>query len=190
MSADWRQFPARTLRSGSPMHRIHRVGLDAGHYDTTGRHRFAAPPGSPRHAVCYVALEPIGAFVEVFGRIGTLSFAEIDARRISEAAAVRDLRLADLSHRSVVGTYGVTAAHSTGTDYGPSQALSSRLREADYDGIVYRVRHDPQMQLEAVAVFAQQTEPLAWHPPRTIPSGLIDQGRRFGIRILPDPALP
>ena len=185
MTADWRQFPTRTLPAGTSLHRIHRAGRVADHYDTTDRHRFGAPPGSPRYGVCYVALEPIAAYVEVFGRIGTLGIAEIDRRRISETIGARDLRLADLSHRSILGRFGVTAAHSTGTDYTPSQELSSRLHNAGYDGIVYRVRHDPQMQLEAVAVFARQPAPLSWHDPQPIPNSLVQQGLRFGIRVLP-----
>lgn len=143
MTADWRQFPTRTLPAGTSLHRIHRAGRVADHYDTT------------------------------------------DRRRISETIGARDLRLADLSHRSVLGRFGVTAAHSTGTDYTPSQELSSRLHNAGYDGIVYRVRHDPQMQLEAVAVFARQPTPLNWHDPQPIPNSLVQQGLRFGIRVLP-----
>lgn len=185
MTADWRRFPTRTLEAGSALHRIHRAGVAAGHYDTTGRHRFGSPPGSPRYGVCYVALEPIAAYIEVFGRIAVLRAAEIGSRRVSEAVSARDLRLADLSHRSVLGRFGVTAAHSTGTDYTLSQALSSRLHDAGYDGIAYRVRHDPQMELEAVAVFARQPPPLAWRDPRAIPSALIGQGLRFGIQVLP-----
>ncbi|WP_419916828.1 RES family NAD+ phosphorylase [Candidatus Poriferisodalis sp.] len=185
MTADWRQFPTRTLRAGSSLHRIHRADRAADHYDTTDRHRFGAPPGHQRYGVCYLAPEPIAAYIEVFGRIGTLGTAEIDSRRISEATGARDLRLADLSHRSVLGRFGVTAAHSTGTDYTPSQQLSGRLHDAGHDGIVYRVRHDPQMQLEAVAVFARQPSPLNWHDPQPIPNSLVRQGQRFGIRVLP-----
>ena len=185
MTADWRQFPTRTLPAGSSLHRIHRAGRAADHYDTTDRHRFGAPPDRPRYGVCYVALEPIAAYVEVFGRIGTLGTTEIDSRRISEATGARDLRLADLSHRSVLGRFGVTAAHSTGTDYAPSQQLSGRLHDAGYDGIVYRARHDPKMQLEAVAVFARQPSPLNWRDPQPIPNSLVQQGLRFGIQVLP-----
>ena len=185
MTADWRQFPTRTLPAGSSLHRIHRAGLAADHYDTTDRYRFGAPPGNQRYGVCYVALEPIAAYIEVFGRIGTLRTAEIDGRRISEAVSTRDLRLADLSHRSVLGRFGVTAAHSTGTDYAPSQELSGRLHDAGHDGIVYRVRHDPEMQLEAVAMFARQPLLLNWHDSQPIPNSLVQEGLRFGIRVLP-----
>ena len=80
--------------------------------------------------MCYLGLEPLAAYVEVFGRIRVVPQAELDRRRLSELTVSRVAHVAGLTKRAVLGTFGVTAAHSMGTDYGPSQALSSALFEA------------------------------------------------------------
>ena len=72
----------------------------------------------------------------------------------------------------MLGDFGVTASHSTGTDYAPAQELAAELFDAGIGGVLYRVRHDPAMILEAVALFGDPGEgPDRFEPtkPRPIP---------------------
>ena len=77
-----------------------------------------------------------------------LPVTEITNRCLSVARLVRAVKLADLTNRIVLGKFGVTAAHSTASDYAESQRLSAQLHIAGFDGIRYRVRHDPAMELD------------------------------------------
>lgn len=214
---DWADFPARVMPAGTPLHRIHRRGCSPAHFNTARLCRFDAPPdASSSYGVCYLAPDPLAAYVEVFGRFRAMPADKIARRCLSTAHTSRELRIADLTQRSVLGRYGVTAAHSTGSDYRASQSLSARLHAAGFDGILYRIRHDPSMALEAVAVFSRahplrpakshphgpagepapaadvdaQSAPFAWSAPADIGLQLIDEGREFDITVLSDPQLP
>ena len=46
MTADWRQFPTRTLPAGTSLHRIHRADRAADHHDTTEMTDAARPVDS------------------------------------------------------------------------------------------------------------------------------------------------
>ena len=63
---------------------------------------------------------------------------EFDRRRISELTVSHIVDVADLTDRAVLGEFGITAAHSMGTDYGPAQELAGHLFEAGFDGVAYR----------------------------------------------------
>lgn len=187
--ADWSEFPARVLEPTTPLHRIHRVSRSAPYFGASGLHRFDPPTTHPNEfGVCYLGLEPLTAFVEVFGRVRPVQRSEIESRRLSTARVINHLRLADLTKRTVLGRFGVTAAHSTGTDYGPAQSLSLRLHTAGFDGLVYRVRHDPELQLEVIALFgapeAASHAAIKWDRPSPIPGSLIQLGQQFGIDVL------
>ena len=79
------------------------------------------------------------------------------------------------------------------TSYLESQRLSSRLFDSCFDGIAYRVRHDPMMELEAVALFKNymtnqiQGSPLAWGEPEAISKDLVRAGHEFGLVVQPRP---
>ena len=187
MTSQWRHFPQRVLPIGTSLHRIHHVARSPEHYSRSGRQRFDAPAPSPaKYGVCYLGLEALTAYVEVVGRIGTVGAEHIASKRLSHATAERLLRMADLADPSVVGRYGVTLAHSTSDDYSQSQRLSMELHGAGFDGIIYRVRHDPQGQLEAAAVFDESAAgALRWRTTRSLPPSLVVAGRAYGIRVLP-----
>ena len=194
---DWAAFPARILRGGVQLHRIHRRGHVPAHFSDSGLHRFDSPlRAGSEYGVCYLGLDPLTAYVEVFGRYRAVQQVEILRRCLSTAHVTSDLRLADLTNRAVLGRYGVTAAHSTGSDYELSQDLGTRLHAAGFEGLCYRVRHDPAMTLEAVALFgptgtARYDRPaISWSDPIEIPGHLIELGGEFGIRVLPPLRLP
>lgn len=191
---DWGAFPSRTLDTTTTLFRIHQRHLHPAWFSTDGSWRFDPPPSHrDRFGVCYIGLTSLAAYVEVFGRIRVVPQAEFDRRRLSQLTVSRVAYVADLTERAVLGTFGITAAHSMGTDYAPSQELSSFLFDAGFDGIAYRVRHDPAMTLEAVALFGEPGETPGWFSaPKTgaIPDELISVGRQFRIEILPSVPLP
>ena len=127
-------FPSRRINTTTTLFRIHQRHLHPAWFNTDGSWRFDPPPGHrDRFGVCYLGLEPLAAYVEIFGRVRAVPQAELDRRRLSELTVSRVAHVADLTKRAVLGTFGVTAAHSMGTDYGPAQALSSALFEAGFD---------------------------------------------------------
>ena len=176
------------------MFRIHRHDRHLAWFSTDGSWRFdPAPNNRGRFGVCYLGLDSLAAYVEVFGRIRAVPQAEFDQRRISELTVSQVVDIADLTDRAVLGDFGITAAHSTGTDYEPAQELAGRLFEAGLDGIAYRVRHDPAMRLEALALFGEPGEtPNRFSQPKTtlISEDLIAAGRQFHIEALPAAQLP
>jgi hypothetical protein len=192
--SNWSDFPARRIDTATPLFRIHQRHRHPAWFSTDGLGRFdPVPSHRDRFGVCYLGLDPLAPNVEVFGRIRAVPTAELDRRRLSELTVRHVVELADLTNRAVLGAFEITAAYSTGTDYGPAQDLASRLFEAGFDGVVYRVRHDPAMELEAVALFGEPGEaPDRFNPPKSRPIAreLIAAGEQFRIEVLPAAPLP
>ena len=182
-----RGFPHRTLSAKDTLYRIHESIHNANHYSKSGQNRFDAPPGhSPRYGVCYTALAAIGAYIEVFGRSGFSTPAQLAEYCLSAATPSRSLRVADLTDRTILGRYNIAADISTGTDYGASQQVSAELHAEGFDGIFYRARHDPQVRLECVALFDTSTAVKAglnWSTPTDISDALVEQGLEFAIEV-------
>lgn len=191
---DWADFPTRAIDTTTPLFRIHQGHLHPAWFNTNGSWRFdPLPTHRDRFGVCYLGLEPLTSYVEVFGRIRAVPQAEVDRRRLSELSVARSVDLADLTNRTVLGNFGITATHSTGADYLPAQELASHLFDAGFDGVLYRVRHDPAMTLDAVALFGEPGEsPDRFGAVKTgsIPDGLVNTGRQFRIEVLPSAPLP
>ncbi len=184
----FRSFPEFWLVSGGALVRIHRLANSPEHFGTSGDNRFDPPPGRrAKFGTCYLAFEPIAAYVEVFGDFEEVDEDEVDLRALSTAILKEDLRLGDVTDRSVLGDFDITAEISTGSDYAGPQALASDLFDAGFDGIRYRVRHDPAMELEAVALFRDLRQPdrmasaLEWYGPQSISLALEMQGEEFRI---------
>lgn len=191
---EWADFPSRAIDATTPLFRIHQHHLHPAWFNADGSWRFD-PLSShrDRFGVCYLGLAPLAANVEVFGRIRAVPHAEVDRRRLSELTVTHRVDVADLTDRSILGDFGVTASHSTGTDYAMAQELSTELFDAGLGGILYRVRHDPAMALEAIALFGERGKtPDRFHTPKTepIPVSLIAAGRQFRIEVLPSAPLP
>jgi hypothetical protein len=191
---EWANFPSRSIDTMQPLFRIHQRHLLPAWFNTDGSWRFD-PLSShrDRFGVCYLGLVPLAAYVEVFGRIRAVPQAEVDGRRLSELTVAHRVDVAVLTDRSVLGDFGITAAHSAGSDYLPAQELATRLFDAGFDGVLYRVRHDPAMTLEGIALFGEPGEtPARFNTPKTdlIPNSLIEAGRQFHIDVLPSATLP
>lgn len=149
---------------------------------------------------CYLALDPLGAYIETLGRILTRSRDDINARRHSTVAVGRDLRLFDLTRSEARAAYrsaglDLTATIGAGDDYDAPQRLARLVHDDDYDGILYTARHDPGHTHRSIALFGpagpNDTDAIFdFCETDTIGNDLIEAGRAtFGIVVLPYPAL-
>lgn len=184
-------FPARTLRADRPLHRIHRASNAPWWFSGEGGGRF--DPVGTGCGACYLALRPLGAWVEVFRKTMTLAEGELRARALWTGSAGRDLRLADLLARRAL-RFGVTASLGADERYEASQAFAAAALAAGFDGVRYLLRHDPAQRLVGVALFAAAGAPDPQH--RSWPAGndaaidrkLIGEAERaFRYRVLPAP---
>lgn len=186
-----RSFPRRTLRGDAQLFRIHRSNRDAWWFSSDGTGRF--DPVGTGLGVCYLATDPLGAWIEVFRQTLLVDEADVAARALTEVRLGRDLRLADLSSRRAL-RFGVTASLGSDRDYGDSHAFAASAATAGFGGIRYLLRHDPAQKLYGIALFGEPGVPRrkgATWPAGTagpIPETLVaDAGRLFGYRVLAIP---
>jgi hypothetical protein len=184
-------FPACTWPAHRPLWRVHRTGHGPWWFSADGRGRFD-PVGIPGIGACYLAQEPLGAFIEVFRTRLLLDVDDIERMAMARLEVGRGLRIADLGSRRALG-YGLTAEVGAGGDYGLSQAFASASAAAGFDGVRWWVRNDPAQRLVGVALFAPVGVPddvSQWPRGDSRPLGedLLGEARRkFGYRVLPRP---
>jgi hypothetical protein len=138
---------------------------------------------------CYLAEEPIGAFVEKFGRLlrrgGVIPEPLVDTQRLSRLRPPK-VRVVDLTDAKVLGLIGLTAEIHSTTDYDLTQSWATALRDAGYAGIRYKARHDPRGQLVSVALFGSDKPPRSAAKTTTVPVDLIHEASTtFAITVLP-----
>ncbi|MGE5282823.1 MAG: RES family NAD+ phosphorylase [Chloroflexota bacterium] len=165
--------------------RIHATDAAPWFFDTGPEGRFNLPDAG----TCYLAEEPIGAFVEKFGRLlrpgGVIPESLVDSQRLSRLRPPK-AEVVDLTDRRVLGLAGLTAEINTTTDYALTQAWALALRDADYAGIRYKARHDPRGQLVSIALFGSDKPPRTATKPPAIPVDLIHEAAAaFAITVLP-----
>jgi len=183
-------FPVRTLRGDRLLYRIHRTTNGPWWFSGGGGGRF--DPVGTELGTCYLALRPVGAWIEVFRKQMTLAEAEPRERSLWTGTAGRDLRLADLLSRRAL-RYGVTASVGANEHYDASHAFAADAARAGFDGIRHLLRHDPAQRLVGIAVFAKAGAPdpgSAWPAgnDRPIERALIGEAESsFGYRVLPTP---
>lgn len=190
MTVDVSRLPRRTLRAGTKLYRVHRS--PPWYFDSSVSGRFN-PTQVPGLGTCYLADKPIGAFIEAFRTIRTLTEADIQARALSTIVLQEDLVVANLAVKRALSA-GVTAALTSGAEYEEPQQLASDL-QGEVDGIRYRARHDLTQQLISIALFGAEgdrtSDPTAGLPvPETeaIPHAVLEEAERlFGYVILPTP---
>lgn len=183
-----RRFPRRTLRADAELHRIHRARRTPWRFSADGSGRF--DPIDREQGACYLAEEPLGAWIEVFRLAIVLDEQELLERSLTRVRTGRDLRLADLTSRRAL-QFGITTPTS-GDDYTASQQFAIQALDAGFDGIRYLARHDPAQRLYGIALFgpaATSTPPdSATTDTAPIPDQLIQQAtHRFGYRIVTRP---
>ncbi len=165
--------------------RIHPADVSPWFFDTgpDGRLNLAD------RGTCYLAEEPIGAFVEKFGRLlrpgGVIPEPLVDAQRLSRLRPPK-VSVVDLTDPRVLGLAGLTAEIHTTTDYGLTQSWARALRGAGYAGVRYKARHDPRGRLVSIALFGSGKPPRSAAKTTAIPVDLIHEASTtFAITILP-----
>lgn len=165
--------------------RIHAADASPWFFDAGPEGRFnLADTGT-----CYLADEPLGAFVEKFGRLlrpgGVIPEPLVDAQRLSRLRPPK-VSVVDLTDPKVLGLAGLTAEIHTTTDYALTQSWASALRDAGHAGIRYKARHDPSGQLVSIALFGSASSPKGAAKTTTIPVDLIHEASTtFAIAVLP-----
>jgi hypothetical protein len=185
-------FPARILDVADPLFRIHSDKHEPEWFCNDGKCRFDPPPAFARvFGACYTCTDPLGAYIEKFGRFEHLiPQSAVDGQRLTELGLPEPLRVADLSDRTIVGRWRLTAEIWAGDDYEASGRWAQALFEASFDGICYPARHDVQGNLTSVAVFGkpeyQPGQLIQRTPPTAITPDLIEWAARdFGIDVIP-----
>lgn len=157
---DLRDFPADELPPDRPFFRVSRRDYSPWWFGSAlfGRFDLAHPQGT-----CYLAEDEIGALLEAIGaerRGGALSTCFLAARRLYRLRLPRGHYTADCTSRRAV-RFGITAELGTIVPYDLPQAWAARLYEGGFEGMVYRLRHDP-LGTRAVALFGCAGERTDW----------------------------
>jgi len=181
-------LPDYQLDPTDSLYRIHRFRRDPWWFssDLAGRFDLAPPNGT-----CYLAAEPIGAFVEVFRDVSRGVPQRLGLqRRLSVLTVPRPMRLADCTARAARG-FGLTAAIHSTPDYALTQEWAQAFHQAGFDGVRYFLSHDPAQTCVGIALFGPAgLADAAWRRPRarSIPLDLIDQAwTELGITVVPTP---
>jgi hypothetical protein len=178
-------FPSVRL-SGARHYRIHRAGRSPWWFSSDGTGRFDLPAASGRGS-CYLAEEPVGCFLEVFRRWTLVPEPEVEARRIARLD-LPPVLLADCSS-GLCRQFGLTGELHSTLDYAATQAWAAAFAGADFDGILYLLRHDPGQHLVGIALFGPAgAPPWPFAPGDPIGRGVVEEAeRRFGVRVMPTP---
>lgn len=179
-----------TVEAGTRLERMHWEENGPMFFDDGPGGRFN-PRGVDGIGTCYLGMEPMAAFVEVFRR-EYLTQSDIDGRRLTGGAITRSLTLFDMTadaNRFVLDDIEVTASLSAGPMRVSQAAAAELVRHVD--GIWYPVRHGLAGDLFGVALFGDKGEASATSvlaDPKTdnISEDLLRQAsERFGYVILP-----
>jgi RES domain len=178
------ELPSTKLGAKS-LWRIHAADVAPWFFDVGPDGRF----NLAESGTCYLAEEPIGAFVEKFGRLlrpgGAIPEPLADAQRLSRLRPPK-ANVVDLTDPTVLGLIGLTAEIHSTSDYNLTQGWALALQEAGYDGIRYKARHDPRGQLVSIALFDSDKPPRSAAKTMTIPVDLIHEASTsFAISVLP-----
>lgn len=189
------------------LHRGHNAGNSLVYFSHDGYGRFD-PPTHERdnYGTCYFAGSDEGAFLEKLGRLGPyLNEERIRGVVMGEASPSRNLCLADLTNRLVIGApFYIDNDIASGREYLLAQAYGAALRAAGWDGVTYWARHDPTQQERSFAIFgppgaqpfeegasgvsAGQFDRITSQP---IANDLLDRmERKHGIVVVPTTELP
>lgn len=178
-------FPAWHVHAGTTLFRVTTSGHGPWWFSSDGAGRFDLTP--PR-GTCYLADDELGALLEVLGPV--LVVAPSWAKRFSlwQLSLPDQCRAADTTVRSARG-FGVTAELATTTPYALPQVWAAAFATAGYEGVRYRVRHDPGGS-RALALFGAAGERRRWLRGRRQP---VDDGMlarlaaETGLRLAPVP---
>ena len=138
-------------------------------FGASGTTRFDPPDASPKlFGTCYLAADPVTAFVESFADLPIITQDMVDDRCMLEARVPATQKLADMTSPLIVGRWKLDRRISTGDDYETCQAWAHSLRLAGFTGIYYEPRHDPREHLADASSIALFSDP--GHQPQMMTS--------------------
>jgi RES domain len=184
--ADLSGFPSYDLTRRETLYRIHRADRGPWWFSSDGSGRFDL---TGEHGTCYLAANPVGAFIEVFRIDTVIPEVELEARALSSLVAPKRSRLADCTV-SGARRFGITGAIHTQPDYALPRAWAEALAAAGFDGIRYRLSHDPSQRELGAALFGTAGDAaLPVRKTEPVPAEVVDDARRrFGLVVAPTPA--
>lgn len=175
------------------LYRIHRAGRNPWWFSSSGLGRFdlrEVPGAPPWKGTCYLALTPLGCFIEVFRDGALVPEAELAGRLLTSLALPSAVSLADCtSSRS--RAFGITAEIHSTPHYERTQAWAAAFESAGFHGIHYFLRHDPGQRLTGVALFGpagagSEASGYLQRQGRPIGSEILKEAAsRFGIGTIP-----
>jgi hypothetical protein len=176
-------FPSHAVNRRELFYRIHRAERSPWWFSNDGSGRFDLDA----RGTCYLAVSEVGAFIEVF-RTGTVvPEAEVEARLLATLSVKRST-LADCT-TSKARRFGITGAIHTQPDYTLTRDWAEAFARAGFEGIRYRLSHDPSQRELGVALFGpagEQDLPVRKSGP--IGAHVIAEAqRRFGLIVAPTP---
>jgi hypothetical protein len=182
---DLSRFPAFGVDRRRSLYRIHRTDAGPWWFSGDGSGRFDLRDG---RGSCYLAVTPVGAFIEVFRVATVIPEAEVEARSLSSLVPPARARLADCTV-SAARKFGITGAIHTQPDYTVPQIWAEAFAAAGFGGIRYRVSHDPSQRELGAVLFGNAGEPsLPVRRTEPIPASVIEAARqRFGLIVAPTP---
>jgi hypothetical protein len=182
---DLSRFPAFGVDRRRSLYRIHRTDAGPWWFSGDGSGRFDLRDG---RGSCYLAVTPVGAFIEVFRVATVIPEAEVEARSLSNLVPPTRARLADCTVRAA-RKFGITGAIHTQPDYTVPQIWAEAFAAAGFGGIRYRVSHDPSQRELGAVLFGNAGEPsLPVRRTEPIPASVIEAARqRFGLIVAPTP---
>ncbi len=192
MTLDVVRLPRKTLRTGTTLYRLHRADRDAWFFDRSPHGRFN-PRGTADRGAAYWTETPVGAWIESFRTVMTLTEEDLAGRALSAMTLTSDLVISDLTVKRALAA-GLTASVTAGSDYSEPQALADALQEVT-EGVRWRLRHDLTQRLIGIALFgpagsgdAPRSPSLPQASTEPIPESLAEDAQRlFGYRGLPTP---
>jgi hypothetical protein len=114
---------------------------------------------------------------------------EVESRLLATLSIPKRSTLADCTV-SRARRFGITGAIHTQPDYELTRAWAEAFAQAGFDGIRYRLGHDPAQRELGVALFGpagEQDLPVRANGP--IEPGVVEEARsRFGLIVAPTPA--
>jgi hypothetical protein len=181
-------FPAKTVAADYRYLRIHHDRFEAEWFCDCGGCRFDLSTDTGL-GTCYLAGHPLGAYAEKFGRFNVLPRSLVDQHSMARLALPSPVRVADMTDRTVVGRWQLSASIWAGDDYRVSQLWAMRLQQAGFAGIWYSAAHDVVGAFHSLALFGKsghRPDSLLRYEDEPISQDLIDEGYdTFAIHVLP-----
>jgi hypothetical protein len=163
------------------LYRLHRAAHSPWYFADSGEGRFDLRDGQ---GTCYLALEAVVAFIEVFYGLAIVPSEELLAYAVSTVRVATPVRLADCTSPRAAA-FGVTGEIHTSVDYELTRRWAEAWRLADFGGIRYWARHDPGRG-RSVAIFG----PSGARTGDVAHAGPVDRAlqvavtRRYGVTFL------